>query len=147
MQSLLLTDADLFPLYESSLRRLTDAGVRLVEVAGHDPEEIVATANREHADAILVYHARIDESVLARIKSLKVIGRCGTGYDKIDVAAARTRGVSVVYVPGYGSDTVADHTLALILACCRGVVLGSDAIRGGEWPGYPNMRPFHNLRG
>jgi len=147
MPSVVLTDADQFPLYEVSMRRLADAGARLIEVPGHDRDEIVAVVNREQADAILVYHARIDAPLLDRIQSLRVIGRCGTGYDKIDVGAARARGAEVVYVPGYGSDTVADHTVALILACCRSVASGSAALRAGCWPGYPQLGPLHKLRG
>src|ERR1700761_6282609 len=147
VQSVLLTDADLFPLYESSLQRLAEAGVRLVEMGGHDGDEIVEVASREHVEAILVYYAQIDEDLLERLPDLRVIGRCGTGYEKIDVAEARARGVEVAYVPGYGSDTVADHTLALILACCRGIGPGLAEVRAGHWPGYPDLRPLHSLRG
>jgi D-3-phosphoglycerate dehydrogenase len=147
MTCVLLTDADRFPLPDRSLRRLDDAGARLVELSGHDPQDIVAVARREHAAAILVYHAHLDAPVLDHLDGLRVVGRCGTGYDLIDVGAARARGIEVTYVPDYGVDDVADHALALILACCRGIVQCSEAVRAGAWPNYREFGPLYSLRG
>jgi D-3-phosphoglycerate dehydrogenase / 2-oxoglutarate reductase len=85
--------------------------------------------------------------LLARLDRCRVVARCGAGYDNIDAGVARARGVEVVYVPDYGVDDVADHTLALILACARKVVAGDRLVRRGEWPAYGDMAPMHRLRG
>jgi hypothetical protein len=115
MPVFLLTDADRFPFDAEDRSAMAAAGVELRELAGHEPEEVVAAA--QGADAIFVYYARFPPETIARLDGVRVLARCGTGYDNIDVAAARERGMEVVYVPDYGIDDVADHALALIGAC------------------------------
>jgi D-3-phosphoglycerate dehydrogenase / 2-oxoglutarate reductase len=141
----LLTDSDRFPFAASELETLRDAGVKPVELEGHETEEIVAAGSE--AAALFVYHACVDDALLARLSRCRVVARCGAGYDNIDACAARARGVEVVYVPDYGIDDVADHTLALILACARKVVLSDRLVRGGDWPAYGELAPMHRLRG
>jgi lactate dehydrogenase-like 2-hydroxyacid dehydrogenase len=120
----LLTDADGFPSDEEDRRTLENAGVELRELAGHDPDELVAAARG--ADAIFVYHAKVPRATIEQLEGCRVLARCGTGYDNIDVAAAREHGIEVVFVPDYGADDVADHALALLLACWRKVVLAEE---------------------
>ncbi len=141
----LLTDADRFPFDDDDRAQLVRAGVELRELAGHDPEQVV-TAGRDAA-AIFVYSARFPRATIERLGDCRVIARCGTGYDNIDVAAARELGIEVVYVPDYGADDVSDHALALLLACWRKVALADRAVRAGEWPGYGELAPMHRLRG
>jgi D-3-phosphoglycerate dehydrogenase len=119
--------------------------VELRELAGHEPDEIVAAA--QGAAAIFVYYARFPAETIARLDGVRVLARCGTGYDNIDVGAARDRGIEVVYVPDYGIDDVADHALALILACARKVGYADRRVRAGEWPGYAELGPMFRLRG
>ena len=113
MAVFLLTDADRFPFDAEDRAGMADAGVELRELSGHEPEEVAAAAHG--ADAIFVYYARFPRETIARLEGVRVLARCGTGYDNIDVAAAREHGIEVVYVPDYGIDDVADHALALIL--------------------------------
>ncbi len=75
------------------------------------------------------------------------MARCGSGYDKVDVEAAHARGVEVVYVPDYGTDDVADHTLALLLACARRVPSSDRAMRAGQWLPYAQLGAMRRLRG
>jgi D-3-phosphoglycerate dehydrogenase len=141
----LLTDSDRFPFDAEDRAVLEEAGVELRELAGHEPGDVVAGA--QGADAVFVYYARFPRETIGRLDGVRVLARCGAGYDNIDVAAARERGIEVVYVPDYGMDDVADHALALLLACARRVVRGDRAVRAGEWPSYADLAPMHRLRG
>jgi phosphoglycerate dehydrogenase-like enzyme len=141
----LLTDADRFPFDAEDRSALAAAGVELRELDGHEPGDVVS-AGRE-ADAIFVYYAKFPRATIERLEGCRVLARCGTGYDNIDVAAARERGIEVVYVPDYGADDVSDHALALLLACARKVAFSDRAVRAGGWPGYAVLAPMHKLRG
>jgi D-3-phosphoglycerate dehydrogenase len=141
----LLTDAERFPFDAEDRAALADAGVELRELHGHEPDDVVREA--EGSDAIFVYYARFPRETIERLDGVKVLARCGAGYDNIDVAAARKRGIEVVYVPDYGVDDVADHALALLLACARRVAQADRAVRAGTWPSYGDLAPMHRLRG
>jgi phosphoglycerate dehydrogenase-like enzyme len=71
--------------------------------------------------------------VIEAQRNLKVIARVGVGTDSIDLAAASERNVLVTITPGLNADTVADHTLALILALIRRVVEQDNLVKSGRW--------------
>jgi D-3-phosphoglycerate dehydrogenase len=141
----LLTDADRFPVEDSDRALLRDAGITLRELPGHSEQEVIDAAS--DVDMILVYHARLTADVIGQLGHVRVIARCGAGYDNIDVAAARERDIELVYVPDYGIEDIADHALALILTCARRVVRSDRAVRAGAWPSYRDIAPMHRLRG
>jgi len=89
------------------------------------------------ADMGLVWHeAPIDRAALESLPNCKVIVRCGTGYDQIDIVAAGERGIPVFNVPDYGTTEVADHAIALTLALLRGITAYDAALRAdpvGNW--------------
>src|SRR5207302_5888135 len=64
---------------------------------------------------------------------LRIIARAGTGVDNVDVAAASSRGILVVNAPGANSISVAEHTLALMLALARSVPAADRAMKDGRW--------------
>jgi D-3-phosphoglycerate dehydrogenase / 2-oxoglutarate reductase len=140
----LLTDADRFPFDADDRALLTAAGVELRELEGHDPDDVVRAARG--VDAVFVYHARFPRETIAQLDGVRVLARCGAGYDNIDVAAARAQGIEVVYVPDYGVDDVADHALAVLLASARRVAQSDRAIRAGGWPPYSDLAPMRRLR-
>jgi phosphoglycerate dehydrogenase-like enzyme len=74
------------------------------------------------ADGLLVWQMTLDEATIARLQRCKIIVRCGTGYNNIDVAAASARGIPVCNTPDYGTAEVADHTIAMLLALERGLI-------------------------
>lgn len=78
---------------------------------------------------------RITESLLQRCPQLKVIARAGVGLDNLDTKAALRLGVPVVFAPGGNADTVAEHTIALILDLVRGITRQSRAVAEGRWEG------------
>lgn len=69
------------------------------------------------------------------LPSLRVVANYGVGYDRIDVAACRARGVAVTNTPGVLDAATADLTLALLLAARRRVVEGDRLVRAGRWSG------------
>jgi D-3-phosphoglycerate dehydrogenase / 2-oxoglutarate reductase len=74
-----------------------------------------------------------DAGVLAGSPALRVIARVGVGVDSIDLEAATAHGVAVTVTPGVNEGTVADHTIALMLAAARRICEQDAAVRRGEW--------------
>ena len=75
----------------------------------------------------------IGEEILSQLPHLKLIMVSATGYNIIDTAAARNLGILVTNVPGYGTDSVAQHTIALILELSNRVGANSQAVADGLW--------------
>jgi len=141
----LLTDSDRFPFASGELDELTEAGGQLDQLPGHDPGDIAAAG--QSADAILVYSARFDARLIAALPQCRVLARCGTGYDNIDVEAAARRGLAVTYVPAYGADDVAEHTIALLLACARRLASSDRLVQAGFWPSYGELGTMRRIAG
>jgi len=78
----------------------------------------------------------IDRTVLEAAPQLKVIATVAVGYDNIDVAQARSRGVIVSNTPDVLTESVADFTWGLILAITRRLSEGERLVRRGEWKGW-----------
>jgi D-3-phosphoglycerate dehydrogenase len=94
------------------------------EYAQHLPE----------ADALLVRSAvQVNASVLEKAPKLRVIGRAGVGVDNVDLDAATEAGVLVMNTPGGNAVSVAEHTLALMLAMARRIPQASASTRAGKW--------------
>jgi D-3-phosphoglycerate dehydrogenase len=76
---------------------------------------------------------RVDQELIAACPDLRVIARCGVGLDNVDVSFATERGVQVLNAPGSNADTVAEHTLALMLGLQRRLPQAHQAVRSGHW--------------
>lgn len=74
-------------------------------------------------------------STMAMLPALRLIACVGAGYDGVDVAAARARGVEVTHSPGANAASVAELALGLIVALVRGIVRSDALLRHGVWPG------------
>lgn len=73
-------------------------------------------------DAVIAWHdIKINSEVIGKLKKCKIIVRCGVGFDSVDLQAAGARGIPVCNVPDYGTEDVADHTLAMLLSLMRGL--------------------------
>jgi C-terminal binding protein len=102
----------------------------------------------EDADAFMFYHPLpLTERTIARMRSCKVIVRCGVGYDNVDIAFARRHGIPVVNVPDYGTEEVADSAIALTLSLTRGVHMTTSRMRRREPWSFTEGRPLYRLRG
>jgi len=85
---------------------------------------------------ICVLTDRVDRELLDAAPALKIAANIAVGYDNIDVAAARERGVTVTNTPDVLTEAVAEFTWALILALARRVVEGDRLVRAGGWKGW-----------
>ena len=85
------------------------------------------------AVAAIVSTDPFDAAVLAASPGLRVIARVGVGVDSIDVDAATAHGVAVTITPGANEATVADHTVALMLAAMRRICEHDGGVRQGQW--------------
>jgi D-lactate dehydrogenase len=88
----------------------------------------------EQCEIISVFiQSHLDENALSQVPNLKLIATRSTGYDHIDLAYCKSRGITVSNVPVYGDNTVAEHTFALILALSRKVIQSYDRARSGSF--------------
>lgn len=118
---------------------ITQAGKDYLKKCGYEvtvlksfSEEEICKAVPEY-DAILARTAPYTRKILQSGKKLKVIARYGAGTDNIDLAAATELGIQVCNAPIANSNSVAEHTLALILACANNLVVQDKETRKGNY--------------
>jgi glyoxylate reductase len=99
------------------------------------PAELVARVAGKQA-LICLLTERIDAAVLEAGTDLRIVANIAVGYDNIDLAAARARGIVVTNTPDVLTDAVAEFTWALILAVTRRVSEGERVVRRGAWRGW-----------
>lgn len=87
------------------------------------------------ADIVLVNKVKLGREVLAGAKNLKYISVLATGYDCVEKDSARELGIRVSNVPTYGTDTVAQFTLALMLELAHQIGRHSESVKAGGWTG------------
>lgn len=89
-----------------------------------EPETLQDLSGRDlsEVEVLLPFiHSVVDRAAIESMPKLRVISTRSTGYDHIDLEAAKERGISVANVPAYGENTVAEHAFALMLALSRKV--------------------------
>ena len=94
------------------------------------------------ADAVLCNKALMTDEVMAAAPNLKYIGLFATGYNNIDIEAARARGITVCNAGSYSTDAVAQHTFALILELASRVSEYNDLVQAGDWVRSDVFSPF-----
>jgi len=119
------------PIHESGIALLENKGYE-VRVAPDAREE---TLIREVADAagLLVRMAAIPATVIDAARELKVIGRLGVGYEKVDLAAATRRKIPVCITVRANALSGAEHVLALMLALAKRIIPYDRATRSHDW--------------
>ena len=121
---------------------LEEAGASLVVAESGEPDELIALA--ADVDAILTNWKRVPPEALDAAPRCLIVSRYGVGLDNIPVDHATALGILVTNVPDFCVNEVADHAMALLLACARRIVAFSRATRGGIWnldfaPGLPRL--------
>ena len=122
------------------------------EVISYDastPDEAIERAS--DADVIVINKIKVTRSIIEASKNLKLICIFATGYDNIDVMAAKEHGVGVCNVPGYSTDSVTLFTVSTALALFSHLYEYNSFVRSGDYyrSGMPNrLTPvYHDLRG
>lgn len=90
------------------------------------------------ADIVLTNKTPISGAALAACPGVRYISVLATGYNIVDVAEARKRGIPVSNVPGYGTASVAQFAIALLLEICHHAAHHSDAVHEGRWEHNPD---------
>ncbi|MFM1769779.1 MAG: lactate dehydrogenase/2-hydroxyacid dehydrogenase [Verrucomicrobiota bacterium] len=91
-----------------------------------------------HAEFLITNKAPLGRELLEALPRLRYIGVTATGYNIVDVAAARDRGITVTNVPAYGTRSVAQHTLALLLELTQHAGRHAAGTRAGQWSANPD---------
>ncbi|MCL2001362.1 MAG: phosphoglycerate dehydrogenase [Planctomycetes bacterium] len=144
MTKILVTATNYPQLCARGLKLLEENGYS-VEVNKRDrpytPEEMRASVG--DITAVIANIEKWDEALFDAAPQLKIIVRFGTGYDSVDLQAAKRHGVMVVNTPGINASAVAEHVLALLLSLVRNIPYLDAATKRGEW-----IRTiFHELPG
>jgi glycerate dehydrogenase len=101
------------------------------------PGEIVARA--ADADVVLTNKAVVGRAAIEVLPDLKYIGVLATGYNCVDTAAARERGIPVCNVPEYSTPNVVQATFALLLELTNHVGHHAETVRAGRWSACPDF--------
>ena len=109
-----------------------------LEVHDRTPESLILERCKG-AEIIFTNKTPLRESVLSQLPELKYIGVLATGYNVVDVDYAKTRGIAVANIPGYGTASVVQMTFALLLELCQHVQSHSDSVRKGDWAASPDF--------
>jgi glycerate dehydrogenase len=111
--------------------------------------EVVARA--AGAEVVLTNKSPLDASAFAALPALRYVGVLATGYNVVDVRAARARGVVVSNAPGYGTRSVAQHALALVLELANRTGHHAATVATGRWATCPDYcywdHPLTELEG
>ena len=95
------------------------------------PRDVLSRSS--DAEVLFTNKTPIREDIIEQLPRLRFIGVLATGYNIIDVDAANRKGIIISNIPNYGSYSVAQLTLALLLELCHHVQNHSDTVRSGKW--------------
>lgn len=119
-----------------------DGIARLGELVVHDrtdfsPDKVIQTIG--DAEVVFTNKTPLPRSVLSKTPSVKYIGVLATGYNVVDVNAAKEFGIVVTNIPSYGTTAVAQYTIALLLELCHHIGEHSRSVLNGDWTKCPDF--------
>ena len=85
------------------------------------------------AEAVYTNKTKLSREIIKSAKKLRFIGVLATGYNVVDIDAAKARGIPVCNVPTYGTMAVAQFTIAMLLELCHHIGAHSDSVHHGDW--------------
>jgi glyoxylate reductase len=141
-------------------RRIPDAGIKLLKDAGHEvdisekdgvltKEELITVLKAKEYDAVLpLLTDAIDAEIFDAAPTAKIFANYAVGYNNIDTEEAKKRGIVVTNTPGVLTETVGEHTAAMILASTMRIAEGDRFTRAGKYDGWaPMLLLGMNLKG
>lgn len=93
----------------------------------------------EDAEIVLTNKTQLSVDTLTKLPKLEYIGVLATGFNIVDVETAKSRGIPVTNVPAYGTKSVAQMTIALLLELTQRVGMHSETVMNGEWMQCPDF--------
>ncbi|MCK4241669.1 MAG: C-terminal binding protein [Candidatus Atribacteria bacterium] len=140
---ILITDCD-HPSVEIERKILSEINPEFILAYCNTEDEVIEVA--QDADGIINQYAPITKRVIESLKKCKVIVRYGVGVDSIDIEVATEHKIIVANVPDFCIDEVSTHTMALILACARGIILLDRKIKEKKWD-FTLAKPLFRTQG
>lgn len=137
MTDAVLLDRETLDLGDLDLSGLEAAAGGLTSYNRTTPDQVVERIGT--ASIVIVNKVVLTAEVLEACPTLRLICVVATGVNNIDTAAAAARGITVVNCRAYGTESVAQHTLALMLALATSLMPYRDAVRAGRWEQAPNF--------
>ncbi len=134
-------------VFADEIDRLKKAGYVVVMRNREGPisrQELLSNVTDASA-LICLLSDKIDEQVIEAAPQLKIIANLGVGYDNIDVAEARARGIVVTNTPGALTETTADLTFGLLLSAARRIVEADEYVRSGAFLGWELLQKHLGL--
>lgn len=143
MPKIVMVDSD-FENMDFEERMARDAGVDFACFDSRGLDDLVRLA--ADADGMVTSYSALPRAAFEALPRLRVVSRTGVGYDDIDVEAATDHGVAVCTAPGYGTEVVSDHAIALALCVLRRLNEIDADMRAGVWD-YARRRPMGQAYG
>jgi glyoxylate reductase len=141
-------------------RKIPEVGLKILMDAGHEvdvsekdgvltKEELLNALKAKEYDAVLcLLTDHIDGEVYDAVPSAKIFANYAVGYNNIDIEEAKKRGITITNTPGVLTETVAEHTIALMLSIMRRVPEGDKFTKAGKYKGWaPEMLLGTDLKG
>lgn len=119
------------PIHESGINLLKSVGFEVIYASSSDPK--VVAREIKGIDGVIVRTAPFTSEIIEQADSLKVISRHGVGVDNIDIECASKKGILVLNTPGVNDVSVAEHTIAMILAISKRIKDIDSAVRIGNF--------------
>jgi len=136
--NIVVLDAATLDLPETQWEGLAQLGeVTLYERTAYDEDTIIK--NCEGANIVLSNKVPLSETVINALPNLTMIGVLATGYNIINLDAAKSRGIIVCNVPAYSTESVAQHAFALIMELCNRVGQHDDSVKARWWVESPDF--------
>jgi len=110
--------------------------VKVYKHSAMDDAELISRIGE--ADIVISAKAKINRNVIESCQNIKFITLLGTGYDNVDYEFAAERGIAVSNIPDYGTASIAQYAIALLLTICGRVDHHSDAVHEGRWGACPD---------
>jgi len=146
MTRVVVAEVSTSPLRTLDLEReIIGPDVDLEYYAHHGSDEDLINACRD-ADVILTDYAPLSRLVLEQLKRCRLISVAATGYNSIDIEAARDANISVCAIDEYCTDEVADHTMLLILAICRRLTEYHEQVQNQHQWQFDSLTGLRRLR-
>ena len=123
---------------DEAIQYLLSHGIEIKYGEGTDEKSLIKDI--DDCDAVIVRLIAISKKVIDAAPKLRIIAKHGVGYDSIDTEYANQKGIVVINTPGANSQSVAEHTVGLILACAHQIVNGHTLYRDGFFASKDSLR-------
>ena len=121
-------------------------GLAAVTTAKNESGKELGQELRDATAVIIDADTYISLDVITEMKKCRIVVTASVGYDHIDLKAASSRGIYVSNAPGYCAEEVADHTIGLMIAVTRKILILNKSTRAGKWDDWQAAEPVFRLR-